>query len=194
MRKCFFKNWSEVEIFSFVRGRIDRSCFHNSRLHYYGTFYGSFLYSCRILCNHHDARLCIAHRLGSRRKRDEWIQEKGRNWNAFKDLLRYLSPFLPLLPFRPPPAFHILPDGVHDTKEQKRKRWSGEKTEKDAIEGVILWLIQHSLPKQLNTGLCLLTSKRRHALKRSFQRDKVCCGKLLIIGNPDEYKVRESSD
>lgn len=129
MRKCFFKNWSEVEIFSFVRGRIDRSCFHNSRLHYYGTFYGSFLYSCRILCNHHDARLCIAHRLGSRRKRDEWIQEKERNWNAFKDLLRYLSPFLPLLPFTPPSCIPY-PAGWsarHKAAKEKEVEWGKDR-------------------------------------------------------------------
>lgn len=40
-----------------------------------------------------------------------------------------------------------------------------------------------------------LPNARRCARTRNFQRDKVWVAeKLLIAGNPHEYKVRESSD
>lgn len=88
------------------------------------------------------------------------------------------------------------------TKESGKKeiRWSEEK---DAIEGVILCLIRHSLPEQLNTGLCLLilwgAHLQVHARARAhtlaiFGEIKFAAEKLLIVGNPHEYKVRESSD
>lgn len=109
--------------------------------------------------------------LGSKRKTDEWMKEKERNWKAVKTSfnISFLSSFTP------PPLHPISCRMVCKIQKSKRegtwKRWSEKKKEKDAIEGVILCLIQHSLPKQLNTGLCLLilesTYFQIHARRRS---------------------------